>query len=241
MLSLNLHQRNQTTCSHASHCHCCHCCNVDLVLFHNVPCYTNSLLLHIQVSIIYLLNITCTLVALPPSESRCWASIAMIGDGTICGSLQLPMHCWGCARGWLAKSLQRVCGVWEGVFSWFRECYLWLGCECKQNRLVLAIAMLAMVVVFLDLQPLKVLQTISSRNPSIAPIPRAFVDQGNFDDDDLFCCWRLRDKCRWPREFAISWGLKLLGLVGYELMRCLQSSKPTSFWKGMVCSHYPHK
>ena len=29
---------------------------------------------------------------------------------------------------------------------------------------------------------------ITEPGPSIAPIPRAFVDQGNFDDNDLFCC-----------------------------------------------------
>ena len=58
-----IHQRIQTTPPHASRCHCCHYCNVDLVLFHNVPCYTNPLLSCIHVNTIYLLNITCILVA----------------------------------------------------------------------------------------------------------------------------------------------------------------------------------
>ena len=39
-----IHQRIQTTRLHASCCHNCHYCNVDFVLFHNVTCYTNSLL-----------------------------------------------------------------------------------------------------------------------------------------------------------------------------------------------------
>ena len=40
-----LHQRIQTRHSHASHCHYC---NVDLVLFHEVTRYTNSLLSRFQ-------------------------------------------------------------------------------------------------------------------------------------------------------------------------------------------------
>ena len=55
-----------TTCSHASRCH--HCkyyqyCNVGFVLFHNVTCYTNSLLSHIHTNTIEHPNITCTLFA----------------------------------------------------------------------------------------------------------------------------------------------------------------------------------
>lgn len=37
---------------------------------------------------------------------------------------------------------------------------------------------------------------ITEAGPSIAPIPSAFVDQGNFENDDLLCSRRLRDKCR---------------------------------------------
>ena len=57
------HQRIQTTHSHTSHYHYCHFCNVDLVTFHNVTCYTNSLLACIHFHIADLLNITCTLLA----------------------------------------------------------------------------------------------------------------------------------------------------------------------------------
>ena len=42
-----IHQRIQTAHLHESrchHCHYCHDCNVDVVLFHIVTCYTNSLL-----------------------------------------------------------------------------------------------------------------------------------------------------------------------------------------------------
>ena len=42
----------------------CHHCNVDFVFFHNVTCYTNSLLSHIRVNTTDLLNIMCTLVAI---------------------------------------------------------------------------------------------------------------------------------------------------------------------------------
>jgi hypothetical protein len=59
-----IHQRIQTTRSHASHCHRCQCCNVDFVLFHSVTCYTNPLLSRIHIDIANLLNITCTLVAI---------------------------------------------------------------------------------------------------------------------------------------------------------------------------------
>ena len=48
-----IHQRIQTTRSHASHCHQCHYChyyNVDFVLFHNVTRYINSLLSRIPVN-----------------------------------------------------------------------------------------------------------------------------------------------------------------------------------------------
>jgi hypothetical protein len=66
-LEINVkHRRIQTTHSHASHCHhCnyCHYCNVDVVLFHNVTCYTNPLLSCTRVNTTYLLNIMCTLVA----------------------------------------------------------------------------------------------------------------------------------------------------------------------------------
>jgi hypothetical protein len=55
-----IHQRIQTTRLHAS---CCHYCNVDFVLFHNVTCYTNSLLSHIHVNTTSLLNIMCILDA----------------------------------------------------------------------------------------------------------------------------------------------------------------------------------
>ena len=58
-----IHQRIQTTSSHASHCYHCHHCNVDFVLFHNVTCCANSLLSCIHVNTTYLLNIMCTLVA----------------------------------------------------------------------------------------------------------------------------------------------------------------------------------
>ena len=39
-------------------------CNVDIVLFYNITCYTKSLLSCIYVNIAYLLDITCTLVAM---------------------------------------------------------------------------------------------------------------------------------------------------------------------------------
>jgi predicted glycosyltransferase involved in capsule biosynthesis len=59
-----MNQSIPTTRSYASSCcHYCHNCNVDFVLFHNVTCYTSSLLLCIIVNIAYLLDITCTLVA----------------------------------------------------------------------------------------------------------------------------------------------------------------------------------
>ena len=53
------HQNIQIMHSHSS---CCHHCNVDIVLFHVVTCYTDSLLSHIRVNIVDLLNITCILV-----------------------------------------------------------------------------------------------------------------------------------------------------------------------------------
>jgi hypothetical protein len=55
--------KNQTTHSHASHCHHCCYCSVDFMLFHNITCYTNSLLSHIHVNTTNLLNSKCTLVA----------------------------------------------------------------------------------------------------------------------------------------------------------------------------------
>ena len=58
-----IHQRIQTTCSHALRCHHCHYCSVDFVLFHDVTYYANSLLSRIHVNITYLLNIMRTLVA----------------------------------------------------------------------------------------------------------------------------------------------------------------------------------
>ena len=58
-----IHHQIQTTHSHASCGHYCHYCNVDFVLFHNMSCYTNSLLPCIHVNTTYLLNVTCTLVA----------------------------------------------------------------------------------------------------------------------------------------------------------------------------------
>ena len=39
----------------------CHCCDVDFVLFHNVTCYTNSLLSCIHINTTCLLNSTYTL------------------------------------------------------------------------------------------------------------------------------------------------------------------------------------
>lgn len=58
-----IHQRIQTTRSHASRFHLCHCwcyCNVDYVLFYNVTRYTNSLLSScIHVNTAHLLNTTC--------------------------------------------------------------------------------------------------------------------------------------------------------------------------------------
>ena len=58
------YSRIQALHLHASRCHHCHYCKVDFVLFHNVTCYTNSLLSHIHVNIANLLNIVCTLVAI---------------------------------------------------------------------------------------------------------------------------------------------------------------------------------
>ena len=61
----SIHQRIQTTSSHAScfhYCHYCHHCNVDFVLFHNVTCYANSLISCIRVNIADFLTITCTLI-----------------------------------------------------------------------------------------------------------------------------------------------------------------------------------
>ena len=61
------YQRIKTTCWHSSRCHhyhYCHYCNVDFVFFHNVTCFTNSVLSHIHVNTAHLLNIiTCTVVA----------------------------------------------------------------------------------------------------------------------------------------------------------------------------------
>ena len=59
-----MHLRFQSTHSHGLCCHhFCHYCNVDVVLFHNVICYTNSLLSCIHVNTTNLLNFTYTLVA----------------------------------------------------------------------------------------------------------------------------------------------------------------------------------
>ena len=58
-----IRQRSQTTRLHVSCYHHCHYCNVDFVLFHNVTCYTNSLLSCIQVHTTNLFSIMCTLVA----------------------------------------------------------------------------------------------------------------------------------------------------------------------------------
>ena len=41
----------------------CHYCNVDFVVFHNIMCYSATLIL---VNTTYLLNITCALVATSP-------------------------------------------------------------------------------------------------------------------------------------------------------------------------------
>ena len=60
-----IHQRIEITCSHASHCHhCiyCHYCNVNLVLFHNVKCYTNFLLSHIHANTTNHFNTTCMIL-----------------------------------------------------------------------------------------------------------------------------------------------------------------------------------
>ena len=62
---LAIHHRIKITCSHASHCHhCiyCHYCNVNLVLFHNVKCYTNFLLSHIHANTTFLFNTTCMIL-----------------------------------------------------------------------------------------------------------------------------------------------------------------------------------
>ena len=61
-----IHQRIQTTRSHASHCHgCtyCHYCNLDVMLFYNVTHCTCSLFSHVHVNTTHLLNTMCTLVA----------------------------------------------------------------------------------------------------------------------------------------------------------------------------------
>ena len=60
------HQIIQTTHSHASQFHYC---NVDFMLFHNVTCYTISLLSSIRVHTTKLLNITCTLIT---TSMRLW-------------------------------------------------------------------------------------------------------------------------------------------------------------------------
>ena len=52
-----IHQRIKTTSSHVSRRHYC---NVDIVVFHNITCYTNSLLSQIHVNTTKFLNITCT-------------------------------------------------------------------------------------------------------------------------------------------------------------------------------------
>ena len=57
------HQSIQIIWLHTSRCHYCHYCNVDFMLFHNVTCYSNSLLFCIHVNTPDLLNMTCTLVA----------------------------------------------------------------------------------------------------------------------------------------------------------------------------------
>ena len=48
-------------CHHNTYCHYC---KVDFVLFHNVTCYTDSLLLCIHVNTTYLLTTMCALVAI---------------------------------------------------------------------------------------------------------------------------------------------------------------------------------
>ena len=60
----DIRRKNQSTkefkahiCSHSSRCHHYHYCNVDCVLFHNVTCYTNSLLSRIHVTTAELLDI----------------------------------------------------------------------------------------------------------------------------------------------------------------------------------------
>ena len=61
-----VHQRIQTTCSHASRCHHCHyfiIAMLNFVLFHDVKCYSNSLLSCIHVITANPLYITCALVA----------------------------------------------------------------------------------------------------------------------------------------------------------------------------------
>ena len=62
-----IHCRIQTTHSHAScchHCYCCYYCKLDFVLFHNVVCFTSSMLSSIYLNIANLLHIKCTLVAM---------------------------------------------------------------------------------------------------------------------------------------------------------------------------------
>ena len=45
-----IHQSIQTLHSHAPHCHYCYDISVDLVLIHNVTCYSRSVLLHNHVN-----------------------------------------------------------------------------------------------------------------------------------------------------------------------------------------------
>ena len=57
-----IHQRLQSTYSHASRYHHCRYCNVDFTLFYNVIWYINSLVTHIQINNTNFLNVTCTLI-----------------------------------------------------------------------------------------------------------------------------------------------------------------------------------
>ena len=63
----NLPKNSNHMLTHSSRCHhhhYCHYCNVGFVLFHNVTCFTNSVLSHIHLNAAGLLNIiTCTVVA----------------------------------------------------------------------------------------------------------------------------------------------------------------------------------
>ena len=60
----SFHQIFQITHSHASrHWHHYHYSNVDFVLFHNIPCDTDSLLSCIHANFAHLFNTRCTLVA----------------------------------------------------------------------------------------------------------------------------------------------------------------------------------